>query len=313
MFKKERNSPKSWTPRARPKVASGTHRIRTPQVQSPASEAECATPVHRMSTASWSEDTEHDFCQEPLPAELGTPDTVDLADNCHRDSALDNAPNSPCYNTDLDLQIEEQRLAVLTKRKELQVKNKTDFYSGSASTTLLEGPASRSYDADKKCRQRELDKRLLEEAPDRESKGKKRYGVEVSDSGNPIGIMRNKWLACLRGHSSDLDFSVDVYSQQNMSTLLDIKRRVDNTFDYIGGLGKVSEEVFHHILKSQLKMKRYQLKKLILQKRPKPGHVRSDHWRNLAELISGEAKQTEAKKLKMSRAMVKRMSSQGRS
>ena len=43
--------------------------------------------------------------------------------------------------------------------------------------------------------------------------------------------------------------------------LLTVKERMDNTFEYHGGLGKVTEEVFHIILKGQLKVKRYQLKK----------------------------------------------------
>ena len=33
--------------------------------------------------------------------------------------------------------------------------------------------------------------------------------------------------------------------------LFAIKERVDNTFEYHGGLGKVTEEAFHSILKGQ--------------------------------------------------------------
>ena len=43
--------------------------------------------------------------------------------------------------------------------------------------------------------------------------------------------------------------------------LIAVKERVDNTFEYNGDLGKVTEEAFHNILKGQLKVKRYQLKK----------------------------------------------------
>jgi hypothetical protein len=43
--------------------------------------------------------------------------------------------------------------------------------------------------------------------------------------------------------------------------LLNIKECVDNTFKYEGGIGRVTEEVFHVTLKGQLKIKRYQLKK----------------------------------------------------
>ena len=59
--------------------------------------------------------------------------------------------------------------------------------------------------------------------------------------------------------------------------LLDIKERVDNTFEYEGGIGRVTEEVFHATLKGQLKIKRYQLKKWLLAGRSKPKHIRQDH------------------------------------
>jgi len=43
--------------------------------------------------------------------------------------------------------------------------------------------------------------------------------------------------------------------------LLNIKECVDNTFKYEGGIGRVTEEVFHVTLKGQLKIKRYHFKK----------------------------------------------------
>ena len=59
--------------------------------------------------------------------------------------------------------------------------------------------------------------------------------------------------------------------------LLNIKQRVDNTFEYCGGLGKVTEEVFHASLKQQLKIKRYKMKKMMVAGKEKPKHIRNDH------------------------------------
>ena len=48
----------------------------------------------------------------------------------------------------------------------------------------------------------------------------------------------------------DLDFSVDNYNDYNPLALLNIKKRVDNTFEYEGGIGHVTEWSFHANLKS---------------------------------------------------------------
>jgi hypothetical protein len=128
------------------------------------------------------------------------------------------------------------------------------------------------------------------EVPYRESSGRKRYYVDVDLRANPYGFGRTKWLTCIRGHSLDLDFSVDNYSNHNTALLLNIKERVDNTFEYRGGLGKVTEEVFHSTLKGQLKVKWYELKKAMLEGKEKPVHIRQDHWLNLSKLIADEKK-----------------------
>ena len=94
--------------------------------------------------------------------------------------------------------------------------------------------------------------------------------------------------------------------------LLAVKERVDNTFEYRGGLGKVTEEVFHNILKGQLKVKRYQLKKRMQEGKEKPAHIRHDHWVKLSKLILEEKKQSEAEKLRIIRAQVRRPSTAGR-
>jgi hypothetical protein len=55
--------------------------------------------------------------------------------------------------------------------------------------------------------------------------------------------------------------------------LLNIKVLVDNTFEYRRSLQKVTEEVFHSTIKSQMKAKRYQMKKLMLDGQGKPYHI----------------------------------------
>ena len=135
-----------------------------------------------------------------------------------------------------------------------------------------------------------------------------RYTVEVDMKGHPCGQNRPLWMTCLRGHAQDVDFSVDNYHMHSTTMLLSIKQRVDNTFDYEGGLGRVTEEAFHSLLKNQLKTKRYQLKKALLAGRTKPKHIRQDHWVSLSKLIVEERKVKEAEKLRENRAQLKRPS-----
>jgi hypothetical protein len=110
-----------------------------------------------------------------------------------------------------------------------------------------------------------------------------------------------------------LDFSVDNYNDHNAMTLLNIKKRVDNTFEYEGGIGHVTEWSFHANLKSQLKMKRYAMKKLMVAGREKPKHIRQDHWVNLSALIADEKKVKQAETLTLNCAQLKRLSHAGRS
>ena len=54
---------------------------------------------------------------------------------------------------------------------------------------------------------------------------------------SPCGENRSLWLTCLKGHSQDIDFGEDNYNSYKTSMLLNIKERIDNTFDYEGGIG----------------------------------------------------------------------------
>ena len=80
-------------------------------------------------------------------------------------------------------------------------------------------------------------------------------------NGNPCGANHPLWLRGLQRHVADVDFSEDNYNCHTTSMLLNIKERSDNAFEYEGRIEKVTEEAFHAILKGQLKIKRYQLKK----------------------------------------------------
>lgn len=88
--------------------------------------------------------------------------------------------------------------------------------------------------------------------------------------GASYGENRVLWLTCLRGHAVDVDFSVDNYIKHNRTIFLAIKRRVDSTFDYKGGLGYVTKEAFHSLLKNMLKTKRYQMKKTLVARKTRP-------------------------------------------
>lgn len=183
-------------------------------------------------------------------------------------------------------------------------------YSPSEMTESFGQP---SYSRDQKSRRRvALKQQQAQEVTFRDAGGPRKHLVEVDLRGHPQGQNRPLWLTCLRGHAQDIDFSEDNYKNLNTSMLLAVKERVDNTFEYHGGLGKVTEEAFHSILKGQLKVKRYQLKKRMQEGKDKPKHIRHDHWVKLSKLILEEKKQHEAEKLRYSRAQVKRPSSAGR-
>jgi hypothetical protein len=126
-------------------------------------------------------------------------------------------------------------------------------------------------------------------------------------------VRTNHWLMCLQGHFAKVDFSVDNYLNHNTAMLLNIKQHVDNTFEYHGGLKKVTEEAFHLTLKQQLKNKRYNMKKMMVAKKEKPKHIQNDHWMNLSRLILEDRKQRQSEKLKENQELVKKVSSASRS
>lgn len=213
----------------------------------------------------------------------------------------------------LELAIAEKELQLLTKRRALHRRQVLHQGGTSTMTDLDDMGMLRTNDGDRQARRRRALKQQQFELPGRDIPGRKRYVVEVDMKGHACGQNRSLWLTCLRGHSADIDFSVDNYVNHSTAMLLNIKQRVDNTFEYRGGLGKVTEEAFHSSLKQQLKMKRYEMKKMMVAGKEKPKHIRKDHWESLSRLISEDRKLRQSEKLKENRAQVKKVSSAGRS
>lgn len=71
------------------------------------------------------------------------------------------------------------------------------------------------------------------------------------------------------------------------------------------------EDAFHATLKKQVKTRRSQMKKLMVEQKSKMEHIRQDHWLNLSKLMTLEHKKEEAQKLTKSHATVKKPSSVG--
>ena len=213
----------------------------------------------------------------------------------------------------LDLEIAERQLQLLQWRRAMEMQEPGVNSSTYSPSEMTESFGQPSYSRDQKSRRRvALKQQQAQEVTFRDAGGPRKHLVEVDLKGHPQGQNRPLWLTCLRGHAQDIDFSEDNYKNLNTSMLLAVKERVDNTFEYHGGLGKVTEEAFHSILKGQLKVKRYQLKKRMQEGKDKPKHIRHDHWVKLSKLILEEKKQHEAEKLRYSRAQVRRPSSAGR-
>ena len=99
-------------------------------------------------------------------------------------------------------------------------------------------------------------------------------------------------------NSHDVDSREYNYNAHKTSMLINIKQRIDNTFEYEGGIGRVTEEAFYATLKGQLKIKRYQLKKALQAGRSKPKKICQDHWVNLLKLILEDCKLNEVERLK---------------
>ena len=206
------------------------------------------------------------------------------------------------------MQIAELEVEILTAKRAL-LRTQSAQHAQSSGGAIAERDATlRSYASEQRSRRHRISKQQQDEVFVREHREKKRYTVEVDMKGNPCGQNQSLWLTCLRGHSQDVNFSKDNYNAHKTSMLLNLKQRVDNTFEYQGGLGRVTEEAFHATLKRQLKIKRYQLKKALQARKAKLKHIRHDHWVNLSRLILEDCKLKEAKRLTTNRAQVKRLS-----
>ena len=252
--------------------------------------------------------TNHDYLEEDIDIDNIAPPSSNI-DNIGGDPESDGGEGAP---KPLQVQIAELEVQILTAKHALLQTQSAQRGQSSASAFGEEEVTLRSYASEQRSRRRKIAKQQQQDVTAREQRGRKRYSVDVDMKGNPCGQNRALWLTCLRGHSQDIDFSEDNYNSHKTSMLLNIKERVDNTFEYEGGIGRVTEEAFHSILKGQLKIKRYQLKKALLAGRPKPKHIRQDHWVNLSKLIADDRKLKEAERLKDNRAQLKRPSVIGR-
>ena len=263
----------------------------------------------KMSQASWPGDSmEHDFYEEEPPV-----DDVAIPSSNIDDRTLDSErelDEDAAMSLDLEIKkLELQKLELLSSQRRRQG---GQHGQGHGSDRLSQDTVMRKEDSELRSHRRKIELQQQLGVREREHRGKKRYTVEVDMKGHPCGQNRPLWMTCLRGHAQDVDFSVDNYHQHSTTMLLSIKQRVDNTFDYEGGLGRVTEEAFHSLLKNQLKTKRYQLKKALLAGRTKPKHIRQDHWVSLSKLIVEERKIKEAEKLRENRAQLKRPSTSAR-
>ena len=129
----------------------------------------------------------------------------------------------------------------MTTKHALFQTQSTQMDQSSANVFGEEEVTLRSYASEQRSWRRKISKQQQQEVSAREQRGRKRYTVDVDMKGNPCGQNRALWLTCLRGHFHDIDFSKDNYNSHKTSMLLNIKERVDNTFEYEGGIRRVTE------------------------------------------------------------------------
>jgi hypothetical protein len=143
--------------------------------------------------------------------------------------------------------------------------------------------------------------------------GGSRMWVEVDQAGCPTGLHRPDWLTRLRGYSRDLDWSVDNFKEHPRLLVLAIKEKMAAQFEYRGGLGDVPEGVFFQELRTQMRTKRSNMKKMLEQGLPLPGYVKKQHVENFKRLIARTDKIAEAYRMKVCRKSVQNVSHSGRS
>ena len=296
--------------RSRPPTPSAT-KFAVPQTLQQPESARVKQKRNMSTSVTWSSHDEdnHDFLEEDsLYPDFAPPNARRYEGS--RYSAKTSEVGSEDYAS-MDLKIMSKELEMLKVQRAQAQRQAAKLIPEVGAGEDFNG-FSRNLDADKRHRRRLHSRQQQHEPPVQEQQGRKWYTVEVDMKGSPCGTNRHLWLKCLRGHAVDLDFSVDNYNNHNPMALLNIKKRVDNTFEYEGGIGQVTEWSFHANLKSQLKMKRYAMKKLMVAGREKPKHIRQDHWINLSALIANEKKVKQAETLTQNRAQLKRFSHTGR-
>jgi hypothetical protein len=169
-------------------------------------------------------------------------------------SQISNRIDARMADDTFEVQMAELEVELLTaKHALLQIQSAQNAQGSLGGASVYMDVPLWSYTSEQRSRRRRISKQQ-DEVVVKEQRGKKRYTVDVDMKDNPCGQNRSLWLTCLRGHSQDVNFSEDNYNAHKTSMLLNIKQRVDNTFEYEGGLGRITEEAFHSTLKGQLKL-----------------------------------------------------------
>lgn len=73
---------------------------------------------------------------------------------------------------------------------------------------------------------------------------------------------------------------------------------MSDRFEYVGGLGTLSDKALKDHLRVILKNRRYQARKLISEGKPKPLQVRQEHWDNLKMYFADPDSRKESDRMK---------------
>jgi hypothetical protein len=223
--------PRIWK-RRRDREASG---FKVPKPPSQISNKIDAQKRTRMAEDTFEgDDTNHDYLEE----NVGLDDLVIPSSAVDNLASKDNSDGVKRAAKPLQVQMTELEMELLTaKRALLQTQSAHHVQRSLGGISICRDAPLWSYASEQRSRRRRISKQQQDEIVVREQRGKKRYTVDVDMKGNPYGQNRSLWLTCLRRHSHDVDFSEENYNAHKTSMLLNIKQRVDNTFEYEGGLG----------------------------------------------------------------------------
>ena len=177
--------------------------------------------------------TNHDYLEEDVDINNFAPPSSNI-NNLGGDADSDGGEDVPMS---LQVQIAELEVQILIAKHAL-----LQTYSGQQGHSSVNAfgdndVSLRNYTLEQRSRRWKIFKQQQQEVSVREQRGRKMRTVKVNMKGNPCGQNRLLWWTCLRGYSQDIDFSKNNYNSYKTSMLLNIKKHVDNTFEYEGGIG----------------------------------------------------------------------------